>query len=333
MEDKNTQGNPGKATPGQRPIAEKKVRKPEPKPSSGKSNVGTVIMILVIIALLGGVGFLLFRDTQKTKIIQAKEEKISADSLEILKQKAELKKADAELKAMIKKADSLGMEVESLQALVEDINKLKKDLRSARGSAYVWKQRFKKIKADLDTKQNEINAIIAEKDAALKQVDSLQTESKIMQDTISRINQEKAALKEKVDIASIMRGEELVVTAFNSKGKEYIGPLFKRKHIDKLKISFFLAENKVAPQNEKLVVMRLIEPDGTVLFSGSEGGSFNTAEGEEKMFTMEQKVNFSGSRQKVSFVYKKGSEFKPGKTSVEVYADGYKITSTSFIVK
>lgn len=311
------------------PSGGKKPAKKEKK----SSGAGTVIMVILILLLLGGVGFLLFRDQEKTKVILAKQERIDTDSVKIAQQIQELNSLQTQVEEWKAKADSLGMDIDSLQAMIVDIEALKKDLRSANRRAYSFQSQLNKIKADVATKQAEFDMLQQEKEAALAKIDTLQQEKRMMTDTISRIAQERSQLKEKVDIASIMRGEEPSIVGVSAKGKEVPGPVIKNKFLDKLKINFFLAENKVAPQNSKNVVMRLIEPDGTVLFSGTGGGSFTGADGEEKMYTMAQDVQFSGTRQKVSFIYQKGNEYKKGKHKVEFFADGHKIGETTFTVK
>jgi cell division protein ZapB len=273
------------------------------------------------------------QNKEKEKIIIIKQDRINVDSLKIVDQVNQLNALTLNLEDMKAKADSLQLNVDSLQALIVDIEKLKTELKTSRKNAAFYQIQVDKFKADVAAKETQINQLIAQKDSALAQVQTLETEKKVMNDTLSRMTQERSVLKEKVAIASILKAEEFNVVGINHKGKEAPGPLFKNKQVAKLKIVFNLAENKVAPQNGKAIVMRLIEPDGTVLFSGSEGGSFTDSQGEEKMYTMSSNVQYAGTKQKISFMYQKGNEYKPGKHAVEVYQDGHLIGNTSFDIK
>jgi len=337
-ENNNVNSNPqtqaSLSTPARPTSAAKK--RPETPKEKKSSNAGIVVMVIAIVALCGVVGFLLFKGQETNKILVEKQEKIDTLSATVQKQIAELQTVKNELEAMEAVAKELGLKVDSIPMLIDQINQLQASLASSRklaNASSVYKKERDELAAKVALLNEQIQALIQEKDAALAKIDTLNVEKRSLSDSLRSISREKASLAEKVEIASVMRAEEFSLSAVNAKAKEFPGPDLKAKQIDKLKLAFFLAENKVAPQNEKNIVMRLVEPDGTVLFGGNSGGSFTTAEGEEKMFSMSQAVSFGGSRQKVSFVYKKGSEYKRGKHRIEVFADGHKIGETFFNVK
>lgn len=333
-ENSNSQTQAPLRTPAKPTSAVKK--QPAAPDQKKSSNTGIVIMVIAIVALCGVVGFLLFKGQETNKILVEKQEKIDTLSATVQKQIAELQIAKSELEALEAVAEELGLKVDSIPVLIDQINQLQASLTSARRLANAssgYKRERDELMAKVALMNEQIQALILEKDAALARIDTLTTEKRSLTDSLRSISMERASLAEKVEIASVLKAEEFSLSAFNTKSKEFTGPDFKAKQIDKLRLTFFLAENRVAPQNEKNIVMRLIEPDGTVLFGGSSGGSFTTAEGEEKMFSMSQAISFGGSKQKVSFVYQKGSEYKRGKHRIEVFADGHKIGDTSFNVK
>jgi cell division protein ZapB len=303
------------------------------KPPKKSSGAGTVIMVILIVGLLGAVGFMVFRDNEQKKVIEANVQQIEKDKVEISTQKVEIKKLEDQLAQMTALADELKLDKDSLMLLVDDVEKLKAEIASGKRTIGYWKRKVNEIKAALAGKQAEMDKVAMERDSAYATIKVIEEEKSLLGDTINQIKKEREDLLGKVEIASVLRAEAIVPTAINSKGKEYPGPLFKGKSIEKLKVSMLLAENKVAQKNSKEIVMRLIEPDGTVLFSGTDGGAFNTADGEEKMYTLSQEVMYSGVPQKVTFVFNKGSEYKKGKHTLEIYAEGHKIGEGTFTVK
>ena len=54
---------------------------------------------------------------------------------------------------------------------------------------------------------------------------------------------------------------------------------------------------------------------------------------EEIPFTLKQDVEFDNSKQKVSFMYVKGSPYKIGTHTIEVYHEGNKIGESTLVVK
>ena len=90
----------------------------------------------------------------------------------------------------------------------------------------------------------------------------------------------------------------------------------------------------MAKKDTKELILRIIEPSGTVLFDlSSGGGSFTNAEGKTDFYTDKQNVMFDNSKQTITFLYSKGSEYEEGTYKVEVYAQGYLIGEGSFVVK
>jgi len=303
------------------------------KTEKKSSGIGMVLMVLLAVGLLGALGFMVFRDTAKTKIIQANAVKMEKDSLTIAGQLVQLDTLELQLKRMTDKADALALDKDSLLLLVENVQKLKDDLRHARGSAAYFRRKVDAVQAVVASRQAQIDQLTMQRDSVLVAMKTIEEEKGSLADSIYQIRQERNVLQGKIAIASVLKAENIVPIAISSKGKEYEGPDFKNKRLQKLKVSMVLGENKVAAQNSKEIDLRVIEPDGTVLFTGTDGGSFNTAEGEEKMYTMSQSVLYTGNNQKITFVFEKGSDYKSGKHTLEIYGDGYKIGEGSFNVK
>jgi len=119
----------------------------------------------------------------------------------------------------------------------------------------------------------------------------------------------------------------------SAKGKVKDGTEFKAKAIDMIKIQFNLGENKVAAKGPRDVYMRLIEPDGSVIVNTETGGGdFKDLSGKDQPFTSKTNITYMNSNQKVTFDYKKGAAYKPGKHRVEIYCEGVLIGESTFTV-
>ena len=122
------------------------------------------------------------------------------------------------------------------------------------------------------------------------------------------------------------------VKAVNSKGKERISP-FKNRQLEKLKVEFTIAENKVAPVEGKKIVIRVVDENGQVIFDVAKGSGTFMLNGKEEFYTAIQEILFDNTRQKLTFYYEKGSEYASGNYSIEIYTDGYLMGKAQFIVK
>jgi hypothetical protein len=160
----------------------------------------------------------------------------------------------------------------------------------------------------------------------------LKEEKQVLNKSLENVNQEKEQLKEKVAVASKLRIEGLKVFAVNSSGKEREG-VFKNRHVEQLKITFTVSENKVAPTEGKELLIRIVAPDGNVLFDVARGSGSFTFDGRELFFTQKQEILYDKKSQGVTLYYKKGSEYAEGKHQVEVYTDAYLMGKGTFEVE
>ncbi|NJO03541.1 MAG: hypothetical protein HC880_19340, partial [Bacteroidia bacterium] len=135
--------------------------------------------------------------------------------------------------------------------------------------------------------------------------------------------------------ASILRAEDITIKAYNKRDKQESRNTFKGKNIDKLTVAFSLAKNNIAEPGNREIYLRLIEPQGTVLFNAAAGSGQFELDGQEAKFTQKTQVIYSNSATPVQIVYDRPGDydFKTGKYTVELYADGKQIGYKVFDVK
>ena len=153
-----------------------------------------------------------------------------------------------------------------------------------------------------------------------------------LSDSINVLSKNKEELAGKVAIASQLKAENISVKAVNSKGKERESP-FKNRQLQKIKVEFNLAENKVAPIEGKKILIRIIDENGQVIFDVAKGSGTFLLNGKEEFYTAAQEILFDNTKQKLIFFYEKGTEYAEGNYTVEIFTDSYKIGSVSFAVK
>jgi cell division protein ZapB len=70
-----------------------------------------------------------------------------------------------------------------------------------------------------------------------------------------------------------------------------------------------------------------------VIFDVAKGSGTFIFNGKEEFYTAQQEILFDNTRQKLFFLYDKGSEYASGNYTVEIYAQDYLIGTTGFVVK
>jgi cell division protein ZapB len=297
----------------------------------GSRKILLTIFIIVLIALNGVLLYLNIKNKeesqQKDVVIQAKDAELDANTVK-------LDSISRQLDLRIAEVQRLGGDVEQLTKAKEDLEKDKVAMRTASTSE---RRRLMEKVADYETllnaKDEEISKLKTVNQELFTENTTLKTKANQLNESISAIERDKQVLAEKVAIAAALKTENLAINAINEKGKERDGGSYKARQVDKIKVSFNLAENKVAEVASKDIFMRLIEPDGAALFDLATGGGTFMVEGKETFYTAKREILFDNSRQQVSFVYDKGNPYKEGRHIVELYADGYLIGQGSFVIK
>ncbi len=239
----------------------------------------------------------------------------------------------SELDKRIQTISELGGEIDTLLKVREQLEKEKESIRNnSNRQIGQLRSRVEGYRELLVAQDEEIVKLKAINEQLLTENTGLKEEKNQLTASIRDLNQSKDKLEEKVALASRLKVENMVIAAVNSRGKETVGE-FKNRQIESIKIDFNIAENKVAPVDGKDVLIRIVAPDGNVLFDVTRGSGSFMFEGKEMYYTSKQEILFDNTRQKLSFLYSKGSEYAVGIHKVEVFTDGYLMGAGAFTVK
>ncbi len=251
---------------------------------------------------------------QELETLKGEYEKMAASNAELEANNGKLRKGNAEL----------GNRIASLNRTIANL-KYKRNL--SRAESEKLKAEIAQFKADLLAKNQEVAQLQLEKDSLSSSLENMTT-------TNVHMSMELDALAERVGRGSVLKANDIQISSIDAKGKERQKTTYKTKHLDKVKVAFNLDENNVAEHGSKEMVMRILDPNGAVIYSmtGADA-AFQTAKGEQAMYTSRQLLNFDNSGQKVSFLYDSPSDLNSGQYTIELYAEGHPIGTSSFEVK
>jgi len=300
-------------------------------PENNKSkDTGKNILILVLVILVIISGIKLYRDSKE------KEQK----SEEILILSEDNSDLNMRLDSMTFQLDLRIQEIENLGGEVDSLVAIKEQLIAERNSD---KKRTATEIANLNRKIDGYSTLLKEKDNEIIKLrdvnEQLYTENKDLKTTkaeieeeVVKLNMKQQELEEKVNVAATLKAENIQIAAVNSRGRERTDE-FRNRQLEKLKISFSLADNKVAQPGTKDIYVQVFTPNNQVIFDVAKGsGTFNI-EGREEFFTAKQDILFDNSQQQLTYFYEKGSDYSTGVYTVRIYADGFVIGSKTFEVK
>lgn len=205
-----------------------------------------------------------------------------------------------------KKAERLMQELKDLKsANSAEILRLKKELQTVR-------EVLRSYIRQVDSLQQINQALIGERDAALKEVERTKQEN-------NSINEQNASLTEQVAIAAQLNATGVRITPLNSRGKSTT----KSKKIEKFQVSFSIARNVTAQAGNRMVYLRLMKPNNSLL---APGGSF-TYENKNIEYTAAKNIEYTGQEQHVTMYVPVNEFVGPGNYSAHIFVDGQMIGS------
>ena len=291
----------------------------------------TFLSIGLVIALLGTWGYIIWDKSKNKEAFMQKDAQYTAvltekDTLQSLLDEATnrydmLKTSNAKKDSTITTKDREIIEKKArIQSLLSNVNATKKDLAEAKRLIASLNNDIQGYQVQIETLKGQNVVLTREKEAVT------QEKIKVEKDFDSA----KTVIKEKedvIDIGSTLHASNFNITGVQEKRNGKEKQTTTAKKVDKLRVTFDLDENLIAPSGMKDLYISITAPDGTpVAVEALGSGKFTTREGEEKFFTHKVEINYTkGQRQTVSFDWKQNTNFVTGDYKIEVFHNGFKI--------
>lgn len=308
----------------------------ENKDKSG-GNVKKGLIIGFIIILLAANAVLVFQNVNKSNTIASQAETIENQEADITSMIAQMDSIQFELTSKRNEILKLNGKVDELDQMIAQLKDDKIQLIREKDYAVANLQKYKDkvegLTVQLKESDKRIANLTSQRDSLYKYNRDLTAKIEERNDSIRNLTLTTTQLAQTVAVAAALKAENIKIDAISDKGRLKEGPELRQRYIHKLMISFNLPKNNVATVEGKDIYLRIVEPGGAVLFDETMEGGIFSHEGKEIPYTVMRNVLYENNNQQVNFSYMKGSLFKLGKYTAELYADGFKIGESKFEVK
>jgi len=298
--------------------------------ASPKRNNKSLIFIALLILIIVVQSVKIFLDAQDKVELKAENETTEQELASTMQRLTEIQQ---ELDTKIAEIEKLGGDVTELQKAKEDVEKQLRIKTKATGNLIAeLRSKVEGYEELLKLKDEEIEKLKDVNKELLSENTTLKTQKNKLGDSINRLEKKATELASKVAIASLLKAENFKIVAISDRNRERESP-FRVRQIAKLKVEFTLAENNVAPIEGKKIMIRIVDQNGQVIFDVNKGSGTFIFQGKEEFFTASQEILFDNSKQRLSFIYDKGSDYAEGNYILEVYTDDYLMGRGAFEVK
>ncbi len=314
---------------------------PEPKKNTGakkeEKNSSTGLIIVLVLSILTniGLGIGLFinmnRVSEQESIIASLNNEVIQKDAEVHSKTTELEGLQTDLERIREEREKLGLSNDSLNdriaTLGATIAKLKQTTKLDSDTKRKLEKMIADLRAEILEKDQQIAVLIGERDSLATGLSEATFEKNKLGDSLR-------SAASALAYAAILKAENVKVVALKENGKEFEGEELKGSRIDRIKVSFSLADNKAAKKDNKGFFVALTTPKGEVFSDPNNGGGMITlADGSEVLYTMNQAMKFDNTNQKLTFTMLKGFNYIQGLYKVNIYSEGYHIGEGSFKVK
>ena len=291
-----------------------------------KENKIIRILTLVIILIIGGLAFILYKNNINEKIRIQQEKELDNVYLE-------LDSISNLLGDKILTISQLGGDIDSLIILKENLELEKREFRSR---AYAQINRLQgKVEGYRElllAQDEEIERLREVNEQLFEENKEQKIEINNLNSTISNINKSNKKLEEQIEVASRLELLEIEIIGIFRNGSQKRNQ-FRNRSLEKLNINFTLGENDLAKIEVKDLYIILEKPSGEVIYDISNGSGSFTFEKREMFFTIKEEVLIDKSEKKLSVEYLINDEFNKGTYLVKLFTDEYKIGSGEFLIK
>ena len=279
-------------------------------------------LIVVILALIGGIAYLLGNLEQQKQVNRDMQELAELDKQEMENEYERFALQYSEMKTQINNdsiVEQLTQEQMKTQKLLEELKKVKAD--DAR--------EITRLKKELATVREVLRSYIIQVDSLNRLNESLKQENTrvnaVLQERNSQIaglSSEKASLSEKVAIAAQLDATNISLSLLNKRDK----PTKKLKDTKKMQVNFTITKNVTASNGNRTIYVRIQNPGGNTL----SGGGSCAYENRNLEYSMKNTIEYTGEEVSVATFWNVSQMLEGGQYRVSIFADGNMIGSRTF---
>ncbi|MDQ3108775.1 MAG: hypothetical protein M3R17_02680 [Bacteroidota bacterium] len=295
----------------------------------------TYLIIIFLLAGLCGYLSLEYKElktivaTHEISIVTINKEKddVEGDLKELKEQYAMLETSDQELNAELQakraQIDSLLVLAEKHKGDAYYIAKLKKETSTLR-------EIMKGYIVTIDS-LNQLNGkLIAEKQEVLGQLSNEKTKTKQVED-------EKDKLKTRIDRAAVLSTMNVKSTGIKqSRGGKKDTETNKASKVDKIRVTFDVADNDLTIAGPHPIYVRIITPDAQELTQERSPANQFSFGGTSSYFAAKKTIDYQNQPMTVLVLCPKAKEedvLMPGKYIIELYSDQVMIGTTTLVLE
>jgi len=295
-----------------------------------------LLFLMIFALLLINVG-LIYQLVTKNNKLKTTETELVDTSAEL----EELKEVEEELRLNLAEKTGQNAQLDSIIAVRDAAIQTKvAQLRRSFNSGKLTKAELAAAKEELNGLKSQIASLEAEIEELSKENQYLKDENYVIQ---KQVEVEKEKVAEMVVVNTeltkqVEKGSRIFLKGLDVKPLRdaLIGDFKttdKVSKLDKIDVTYTLANNDIAEKGEKLLYFQIVKPGGAVLVNKDAGSGLGNFNGGKKQYSVKKVVNFQNANESGSFSIPKTEGMTAGKYVVNVFSEEHKMGSAEFSLR
>ncbi|MCH5246496.1 MAG: hypothetical protein J1E84_08520 [Muribaculaceae bacterium] len=288
------------------------------------------LAILLIIAIIVGITTFTRQKNHNQELEQSLEEmKLNNEQLQLAGEVNAINVEFAQYEDQARRIanDSILSKYNAAKSKVEE---LKRELKNEKNLS---RERINQLQNEINTLRGLLRHYIAQIDslnrenAGLKaENQEIRTQNEQLSSRVQEVTAHNENLSQRMTLAEKLNVTGVSLTPLNNKGKS-------EKNVTKAKqlmVTFTIPQNNSTPVGNKTIYLRITNPEGALL---GNGGSF-PFEGGSVPCTARKAIDYTGDEiSGITIYWDVNTTLNPGDYTVELFTDGYRLTSRHFTLK
>jgi len=307
--------------------ADKQIGKPA---EDQKSQVVQYVLIALLVLVASISAFLVIenRDLKaaladcgdNTELAQFEKQQVM-DNLQILA---------TEYDSMMTDNDSINEELseqkEKIDNLMADAKKYNWSIYKLKKEASTLREIMKGYVRTIDSLNMENVELRAENQDVRNQLGQVENKNQKLED-------DKSQLETKVRLGAKLQALGMLCQAQKVKKNNVHKVVSKADKTQKIKTCFTVAENEVTEPGKKMIYLRIITPEGTVLAERADNAHTFEFDGTKGLYSVKKQVNYENKNLDLCMYWDVVSPLKSGEYIIKAYVAGQEIGTTTLILK
>ncbi len=303
-----------------------------------KDNKSNIVILLSIALVLSWVFFFYARHQSNSLIAEKDAQYAVLDSTRNSVQKEydeavirldELTASNTSLDSLVKSRNlELNILKDKFRGLIRKQNATASDLSEA-------KKLVRELNGKINDYISQIDQLKTENRSLTTERNKLSADNKTLSSNLATTEAAKKDAENKVDIGSTLNASKFTISAVKERNSGKEKTTNSAKRADKLRISFYLDENRIATTGTKQLYIIAKDPSGKIIKEDALGsGRFGTREDGTLDYTTKVDVEYKQSESKfVGFDLRQSERYVKGNYAIVVYQNGFKIGEGVAILK